>query len=206
MKRDRRYREPWTTPWKVFFDRVRRGDINRIQSLWVCLMLGVTLSGLAWIVNFLSNYPEFLLQAAKVAALSIGFFIGLFLIIISIVFGSPRALEKIKGTLTSFRAREAISSRAIKLSLQALKGRPKFKTAPGTRLLSVAEFFYSPKTVEEVFKPIIADWRTEYFDALTQNRSLKARWISVRYKYHFVLAMGLSKVYSLFRSILSARK
>ncbi len=84
--------------------------------------------------------------------------------------------------------------------------RSKIKSAPASKLLSVVEFFYSPKTVEEVFKPIIADWRIEYFEALKQNRPIKARWISVRYKYHFGMTMGVSKVYSLFQSILSARK
>lgn len=80
----------------------------------------------------------------------------------------------------------------------------KIELAPGSRLLSIADFFYSAKTVEEVFEPIIADWRTEYFEALKQNRTIKARWISLRYKYDFAKAMGANKAYSLFRGILSA--
>lgn len=59
------------------------------------------------------------------------------------------------------------------------------------------DFFFSPKKVENVFKPIIADWHHEYFDALKQGRKWKARWISVRYNYAFIMALGLSKVWSL---------
>jgi hypothetical protein len=92
------------------------------------------------------------------------------------------------------------------MRLGLLHACPKIKPAPGTKLLSFVEFFYSPETVEEVFKRIIADWRIEYFEALKQNRTIKARWISVRYRYSFVVAMGVSKVYSLFRSIISVRK
>src|SRR5438270_807519 len=36
------------------------------------------------------------------------------------------------------------------------------KRPPGVLLLIVVNFFFSRKTVEEVFKPIIADWLTEY--------------------------------------------
>src|ERR1044072_1750745 len=73
--------------------------------------------------------------------------------------------------------------------------------APGSSLLSLVEFLFSPYTVEHTFKPIVADWRTEFFDALHKGRYWKARWVRVRYTFSFVMAMGLSKVFSLVRSI-----
>lgn len=82
----------------------------------------------------------------------------------------------------------------------------KIKKAPGARLLSIVEFFYSPATVEETFKSIVADWQAEYFDALSRKRRWKARWISVRYTCRFVHAMGLSKVLEFARSFARAGK
>lgn len=80
------------------------------------------------------------------------------------------------------------------------------KAAPGSRLLSLVEFLYSPVTVERTFKPTVVDWRTEYFEALKQKRVLKARWISVRYIYRFILAMGLSNIFSLIKGFKSISK
>lgn len=78
---------------------------------------------------------------------------------------------------------------------------PGIGKAPGSRLLALVEYLYSPKTVEGVFKPIIADWRTEYFDALKEGNRRKAAWIRVRYTFGFVMAMGLSKLLSVLRSV-----
>lgn len=82
----------------------------------------------------------------------------------------------------------------------------KVKKVPGIRLLQVADFFFSAKTVEETFKPAVADWHAEYFETLKQNRFIKARWINVRYTYRFILAMGLSKVFSVIKSFKSVIK
>lgn len=82
----------------------------------------------------------------------------------------------------------------------------KIKKAPGTLPLSIVEFFYSPTTVEETFKPLVADWQMEYFDALSQKRRWKARWISFRYTCCFIHAMGLSKALDFVRSFTRAGK
>jgi len=80
------------------------------------------------------------------------------------------------------------------------------KQAPGSRFRSIVTFLYSQKTVEEVFDPLIADWRFEYFEALDQKRRWKARWISVRYVYSLLMAMGLSRVFSFFKVFTRAGK
>jgi hypothetical protein len=77
---------------------------------------------------------------------------------------------------------------------------------PGASLLRIAQYLYSPKTIEKTFEPLIADWRTEYLEALGRGHNLKARWISARYTYSFVMVMALSKVYSLLKSLRSAEK
>jgi hypothetical protein len=78
------------------------------------------------------------------------------------------------------------------------------KKAPGTNLLRFVDFFFAASTMEKTFKPLVADWRTEYFDALQQGRKIKARWISVRYMWAFMLAMGLSRIMALFKKFSSA--
>jgi len=73
--------------------------------------------------------------------------------------------------------------------------------APGAKLLLMVNFFYSPRIVEQVFGPLVADWRKEYFAALHHGKKWKARWINVRYVVSFVMAMGLTKAFSVIRSI-----
>lgn len=80
-------------------------------------------------------------------------------------------------------------------------GATRIANAPGARYLAVVDFLYSPRTVEETFKPIIADWRFEYFNALSQKRRIKARWISIRYYYRLAVVMGLSNAYALIKVI-----
>jgi hypothetical protein len=85
--------------------------------------------------------------------------------------------------------------------VQAKTVRPLISKAPGSRLLTIVQYLYYPKTVEEVFKPLIADWRTEYFDALKAGKNRKASWINIRYIISFGMAMGLSKILSVIRSV-----
>jgi len=84
--------------------------------------------------------------------------------------------------------------------------KPQIIKAPGTRLFGLVDFLFSPKTVEQTFKPLIADWRYEYFEALKQEHKWKARWISTHYRFSFIMAMGLSKVFSLLKQWKSASK
>jgi hypothetical protein len=103
----------------------------------------------------------------------------------------------------------SIPTRLILVVLKAIRPRSRqnrINKAPGSNWLSIVEFLYSPKTVEETFKQIVADWRTEYFEALKQGRTCKARWISIRYTFSFIMSMSLSKVYALFKSFKSVGK
>jgi hypothetical protein len=87
-----------------------------------------------------------------------------------------------------------------------LLGRPNtIKRAPGYRILAAAEFLCSPKTIDQVFEPLIADWQQEYFNALNDNRWLKARWISIRYMWKAGLAFGLCKLFAAVRAFSTKR-
>ncbi len=44
--------------------------------------------------------------------------------------------------------------------------------------------------------PIISDMREEYFEALSQNRIWKARWVRIRGTYSFFAAIGLDRVFA----------
>jgi hypothetical protein len=87
---------------------------------------------------------------------------------------------------------------------QASKGQ--LAKAPGARLLALVDFFFAAKIVEQTFLPLVADWRTEYFEAWKQSRKWKARWVSTRYRCAFVWAMTLSKVFSLLKQLKSVSK
>lgn len=77
--------------------------------------------------------------------------------------------------------------------------------APGTLMLRIADFLFSPKTVELTFKTLVGDLQHEYFDALSQGKNKKAFWIRVRYLVSFTKALGLSKVIEFIRSFTTAR-
>jgi len=78
--------------------------------------------------------------------------------------------------------------------------------APGAKALSIVSFLCSPQAVEYIFKPIVADWRVEYFEALANNNSFKARWICIRYSFRFVQSLGLNKLLSLLKGLVRAGK
>lgn len=109
------------------------------------------------------------------------------------LFGEREHLEQIRALFAGPKGRPQVRERHI-------------NKAPGARLIQMADFFFSPKAVEETFKPTVADWRTEYFEALNQKRPLKARWINVRYTYRFLMAMGLSKAFSIVKGVKSVIK
>ena len=61
---------------------------------------------------------------------------------------------------------------------------------PGFSLARFAEFFLSPKTVERIVNPLLADLQSEYFAALDQRRKIKAIWIRLSYSWAFFKALG----------------
>jgi hypothetical protein len=99
------------------------------------------------------------------------------------------------------------SAHSLKFSLDDKKlANHSLSKLPGAILLTTVDFLFSPITVEKTFKPLVADWRYEYFEALKQGRTYKAHWISIRYRCAFVWAMSLSKVFSLLKQLKSISK
>jgi hypothetical protein len=95
--------------------------------------------------------------------------------------------------------RKANSALLSLLSAKKKAGRDKRHVVipPGSKLLTIAEFFYSKKTYTLRFKPIVADMQQEYFEALYEKRVWKARWIHIRGCWGFISAMGLNICVSL---------
>ncbi len=77
---------------------------------------------------------------------------------------------------------------------------------PGSRLHMIARFFYSRKTVERVFEPLLADMREEYQIALAEKRVWKARWVRISYYWAFAKAIGLQSLVSTAKQIFSLWK
>jgi hypothetical protein len=148
-----------------------RAGINLHRKYWGLLIVAFSSLIPIWVSYVAEDLTVSLLSGI---ANIIGFFVGIIL-----MFGAK-----------SKRARNRAKNIA-----------PRISQAPGAKLLSIVEYLYSPKIVEGVFKQIVGDWRTEYFDALKEGRNLKAYWISVRYTFSFVMAMGLSKLFSVIRGI-----
>jgi hypothetical protein len=180
--------------------------------VWVSLIFGIPLAGLVWLQYQYGSYIWWALKWLTIGA-------GALALLGAMAYFFKIGIQKIDLEEISSRASKA--ALAIKQAIfrklrNALNLREKLKRdkaprvkiqkAPGTRLLTFVEWLYSPKTVEQVFKPIIADWRTEYYDALNQGRVLKARWISLRHTYGFFKAMFKDKIFSFVRNFISAGK
>jgi hypothetical protein len=113
--------------------------------------------------------------------------------------------------ISGSRSKEEFAYFLARLPAWAVYGRSnrdikhQIRRPPGAKLLDLVDFLFPLKTVERTFKPFIADWQYEYFEALKQSRTKKARWISIRYRFAFactfIKAMGLSKMFSLFKQI-----
>jgi hypothetical protein len=69
---------------------------------------------------------------------------------------------------------------------------------PGSLLSSVADFLFSPKTVELVVKPIISDLQVEYCDAVAAKRRVKAAWVRIRGYWGFFKGIGLYSILKMF--------
>jgi hypothetical protein len=78
--------------------------------------------------------------------------------------------------------------------------------APHKRRFTIIQLLYSPVDVERVFKPLIADWRQEYFDALVREGLWRARLVNLQYYFRFGQAMGLNKAWTLFDLMVRAIK
>jgi hypothetical protein len=63
---------------------------------------------------------------------------------------------------------------------------------PGWLLGRWAAWFLSPKTVQHIVEPILADLQVNYFDALTQKRLVKAGWVRFRGYWELFKALGLT--------------
>lgn len=65
----------------------------------------------------------------------------------------------------------------------------KFVSDIDLKILKFSQKFYSEETRKLCFEPIIADWKKEYSESISQNKNWQARWISIRYVYAYLSAM-----------------
>ena len=81
-----------------------------------------------------------------------------------------------------------------------------FSVPPGNILLVQAEFLFSKRFYVETCTPIILDMREEYFEAVSQNRIGKARWVRFRGTYSFFAAIGLDRAFAFVSFFIKAWK
>jgi len=113
--------------------------------------------------------------------------------LVKVAIASDEALQMILRRETA-RHLLAADARASKNRSRAIRGNwttfshNHIGSAPGAKLLWMADFLYSRKSLEEVLKPTMDDMRVEYFDALSQGRTWKARWVRARGTWAFFSA------------------
>jgi hypothetical protein len=77
---------------------------------------------------------------------------------------------------------------------------------PGGFLLICSEFILPKNYYTNVALPVVVDMRGEYFDALSQNRIWKARWVRIRGTYSFFAAIGLDRAFAFVSFFIKAWK
>lgn len=75
---------------------------------------------------------------------------------------------------------------------------------PGGWMFAIADFFCTRGKMEGVVKPLLADLRCEYTEAVREGRTWKARWIRVSYVWHFFNALGPASLWDLVRRLVDA--
>ena len=63
---------------------------------------------------------------------------------------------------------------------------------PGALIGRWAEFVFSPRTVEYLVNPILADIQIEYFNALAEGRNAKAVWVRLRGYWNLITVVGFA--------------
>jgi hypothetical protein len=151
-------------------EKMHRETFNTSRNMWggLALLLAV---GVAWWT-----------QSSMRAAIPSGYMIALEVPFATFVLVAFSRLE--------FRLKK------LRTKIEILDGYVVFHGAPGWRFLSFAGFIFSKKTCVNLVEPIISDMREEYFEALSQNRIWKARWVRVRGTWSFFAAMGLDRFFS----------
>jgi hypothetical protein len=73
---------------------------------------------------------------------------------------------------------------------------------PGSILLRIAQLLLPPRTVNQIIKQDIADWRAEHRDAIRDNDWLRALCVNWRYRYGILRSLGLDRIRSLIKTLL----
>lgn len=142
--------------------------------------------GLAWIALAFSFYmfPAVML-GRSISLIALPLALGLMVswrVSMNWFLGNPDFGERIAIVMSENLAVDRIFGRKARV-----------RRPPGFHFLRFVQFFYSRKAVEEVFKPMLADWRFEYYECLKEDRIWQARWTSVRWKIRFLFATGISQ-------------
>lgn len=100
-----------------------------------------------------------------------------------------RLLEK-KYSEATRRQREFY----VQMMIMALKrGSTRIvRRPPGALMLRIAEVLCTSKRLEDVYKPIIADYQHEYFEALKSGNRPRILFVKVRHYWGFLKATGLA--------------
>lgn len=103
---------------------------------------------------------------------------------------SPSQLQMFSENLVSLKLGEPHRPNAGHPVESSTVISPKIARPPGSYLMIFAEFAYSKKKCENVLFPAITDMREEYFEALSENRVWKSRWVWLRGLWSFWAAVG----------------
>ena len=116
--------------------------------------------------------------------------------------------------LSNFRLRRMITPHrfwASKLlyivnSIRNIYQLRRIKKPPGNFLNCAAEFLFSKKNYKHIFQPLISDMREEYYEALAEGRTLKAKWINASYWCTFFITIVLHGFSSVLKVIEKIKK
>lgn len=71
---------------------------------------------------------------------------------------------------------------------------PQIVLPPGIGLRAFSDFVFSKRTMERIVLPLLADLQEEHAEALSHGRDWKARWVRVRYFFHYLNTLGFKRL------------
>ena len=75
--------------------------------------------------------------------------------------------------------------------------------APGWTLHRICVWIFSPRTVVEILEPSLSDMQVEFWAALKEGRTAKARWVQIRGYWNFWTTLVMQIPASATRALLS---
>lgn len=134
--------------------------------------------GKAFTTNSRLPFDEFVAEVAKIAARR----------------ELMRTRREVKYLASQNRRQSRLHLTLIFKVLGLITANRRRRYAPGERMLDIASSIFSNKKIDQVFKPLVDDYRIELQEAVESGSKLKILAVKTTHRLAFCKACGLDKI------------